>query len=366
MLLTTPLYLIGGLVSLVVGAGWLVKGAAQLATTLGVSSLVIGLTVVAYGTSAPELSVSWLAAIHGQADLSLGNVVGSNIFNALFILGLAALITPLVVAQQLVRLDVPVMIGVSGLLWLLSLDGTISWLEGFFLFALIIAYTWFLVLQSRKESNLAVKQQYHAEFSVPPKMSRKWLLSLGFVAAGLGGLVLGSKLLVDGAVQMAKDLGVSELIIGLTIVSAGTSLPELATSVVAAIRGERDIAVGNVVGSNIFNILCVLGVSAMAAPNGLEVAPSALAFDIPVMLAIAVACLPVFFADYRISRLNGLVFLAFYGAYIVYLILLSTGNPTLVPYRVALVYGVGPLTVMTLALITIRALRRKFQIRHFS
>jgi cation:H+ antiporter len=361
MSIAAIVFLLLGLVLLVVSADWLVKGASRLASIFGISSLVIGLTVVAFGTSAPELAVSLMSAFKDQADLALGNVVGSNIFNVLLILGLSALIIPLVVAHQLVRIDVPVMIFASMLLWILGLDGRINRWEGMFLFSIVLAYTWFLIRQSRREKNQEVLDEYEAEFGAQPEKKHHWLASLGWVVIGVGGLVLGSKLLVDGAVEIAKFFGVSELIIGLTIVAGGTSLPEVATSVVAALRGERDIAVGNVVGSNIFNILCVVGLSSVIAPKGIDVASSALAFDIPFMVAIAVACLPVFFAGYQISRLNGGLFIGFYVAYLIYLIFQASGNSAFETYRSALVFGVLPLTAMMLVFMTVQTLRRRRQ-----
>ncbi len=357
MSLVTIALLILGLILLVISAEWLVKGASRLAAGCGISPLVIGLTVVAFGTSAPELSVSVMSAFKGQADLALGNVVGSNIFNVLFILGVASLVTPLIVAQQLVKLDVPVMILVSVMVLVLGYDGSIGRLDGLLFFAGGVGYTVFLIRQSRKESNNAVKAEYDQEFGGQAEKSNP-LVDIGLILVAIGGLVIGSKFLVNGAVEIAQYFGVSELIIGLTIVSAGTSLPEVATSVVAAYRGERDIAVGNVVGSNIFNILVVLGLSSIIAPSGINVAAPALAFDIPIMIAVAVACLPIFFAGYQISRLNGAIFLAFYVAYVVYLIFSSTGHQAFPTYQKALAYGVAPITLITLVFIGWQAVRK--------
>jgi cation:H+ antiporter len=341
------------------GAELLVRGASRLATAAGISPLVVGLTVVAFGTSSPELAVSVMSAFKGQADLALGNVVGSNIFNVLLILGISALIVPLVVAQQLVRLDVPVMIGASLLILLMGMDGNIGRFDGSILFAGVIAYTVFLIRQSRREGSAEVKAEYETEFGGKPASS--WLKNIGLIVFGLGGLMLGSKWLVTSAVAIAEAFGVSELIIGLTIVAAGTSMPEVATSVMAAIKGERDIAVGNVVGSNIFNILSVLGLSSIVAPAGITVSDAALRFDIPVMIAIAVACLPIFFVGYRISRFNGASFLFFYVAYIVYLIFTATNHDSLGTLRTAMIYFILPITLLTLIVITVReiAMKRK-------
>lgn len=352
------IFLILGLVLLVGGAEYLVRGAASLARAAGISSLVVGLTVVAFGTSAPELAVSVVSAYKGQADLSLGNVVGSNIFNVLVILGLSALIIPLVVAQQLVRFDVPLMIGVSFLLLLLGLDGNIGRLDGIFLFGGVITYTVFLIRQSRKESSAEVKAEYEDEFGDDGKKPSLWK-NIGFLAIGMVGLIVGSKWLVDSAVAIAQSFGVSELIIGLTIVAAGTSMPEVATSVVAALRGERDIAVGNVVGSNIFNILSVIGLSSIVSPSGIPIPDAALRFDIPVMIAVAVACFPIFFANYLISRLNGAIFLACYIAYVVYLIFTAMQHEALGGYQAALFRYVLPLAGLSLIYCTWKGFQRK-------
>lgn len=315
--LTLVLFLIG-LVLLTAGADVLVKGAASLAAGLGISPLIIGLTVVAFGTSAPELSVSVSSAWSGQADIALGNVVGSNICNVLLILGLAALAAPLVVQPQLVRFDVPVMIACGVLLLLVSLDGVISRLDGLLLSAGLVAYVLALLFKSRNDKALA--DSMRDEAGLDAGAGARPLRNLVLVVAGLAMLVVGAGWLVDGAVMLARGLGVSELVIGLTIVAVGTSLPELATSVMASIRGQRDIAIGNVVGSNIFNILCVLGLSSLVSPAGIRVAPEALAFDIPVMLAVSVFCLPLFWLGYRISRLRGALLLAAYAAYVSLLI----------------------------------------------
>ncbi len=349
MTVSIILYLIFGLVLLIFGAEWLVRGASRIATYAGISPLVVGLTVVALGTSSPELAVSVMSAFKGQADLALGNVVGSNILNVLLILGLSAVIVPLIVAQQLVRFDVPVMIGVSFLVFILGYDGKIGRLDGILLFSGVIAYTIFLIRQSRRENKEEVKSEYEQEFG---EKSNNLLMNMVLVVCGLGALMLGSKWLVDSAVAIANSFGVSELVIGLTIVAAGTSMPEVATSVIAAIRGERDIAVGNVVGSNIFNILCVLGLSSIVSPAGIAVSAAALRFDIPVMIAVAVACLPIFFVGYRISRTNGAVFLFFYVAYIVYLIFTATQHEALGTFRAAMVYFILPITALTLIGIT--------------
>ncbi len=346
-----------GLVLLVAGAELLVRGASRLAARLGISPLVIGLTVVAFGTSTPELAVTVQAGLAGQADIAVGNIVGSNIFNVLFILGLAALIVPLVVAQQLVRIEVPLMIGVSVLFLVMALDGRISGFDGMLLFAGIVAYTVFTVRQSRKES-AAVQAEYAQEYGDGNSAERGRLpLQIALIVAGLVLLVLGAHWLVGGAVAIAKHFGVSELIIGLTIVAAGTSLPEAATSIVAALRGERDIAVGNVVGSGIFNILAIAGIASMVTPGGLEVAPALIRFDIPVMIAVALACLPIFASGHLIARWEGALFLGYYAAYVLYLILAATQHAALPSLSVAMLGFVLPLTAVTLIVLLARARR---------
>jgi len=345
------LVLAAGLVVLTLGAEALVRGASRLAVAAGVSSLVVGLTVVAFGTSAPELAVSMIAGVRGQADISVGNVVGSNIFNVLFILGASALVAPLTVSLQLIRLDVPIMIGVSILVVLTGWDGRISRVEGVALFLLLVAYTTFLIRKGRNEQSAEFESELGRSERSPV------IFDICLVAVGLAMLVLGSSWFVKGAVTLAVRFGVSELVIGLTIVAAGTSLPELATSVVASLRGERDIAVGNVVGSNIFNILCVLGLSGVVSPAGLTVSRAAMSFDIPVMIAVAAACLPIFFTGYVIERWEGALFLAYYIAYSTYLVLVATQSPSRAVVQFALGAIVIPLTVVTLAVITYRSWR---------
>lgn len=351
-------FLVVGLVLLVYSADFLVKGAANIAAALGISPLVVGLTVVAFGTSAPELAVSVMSAFKGQADIAVGNVIGSNIFNVLFILGISAMIIPLAVNAQLVRFDVPVMIGVSVLLYVLSMDGLISRVDGIVLFLLLLSYVGFLLRLSKKEKDAGVLSEYEQEYG-KPAADPKWLKNIAFVIGGVAGLVIGSDRLVYGAVYIAREFGVSELIIGLTIIAAGTSLPEVATSVVAALKGERDIAVGNVVGSNIFNILTVLGISSIVAPAGVGVAKAALDFDMLFMIAVAIACFPVFFHGYKIGRISGFFFLAFYVAYVVYLILGAQGHAAFAGYRQLMVFYVAPATAGVLAILLVSAFRKR-------
>ena len=316
-----------GVAILTGGAEVLVRGAVGLAAAMRVSPLVVGLTVVAFGTSAPELVVSLRSAFAGQGEIALGNVVGSNVFNVLVILGLSAVIVPLRVDQKLIRLDVPIMIAVSVAVAIMGLDGRIDRLEGACLAACLIVYTIWSIRKSRQENNPEVLGEYAAEFSdKTPATPGRLLLRLVMMATGLAMLVAGASLFVDAAVSLARGWGFSELVIGLTIVSVGTSLPEVATSVVAALKGERDIAVGNVVGSNLFNIMCVLGFTSLASPTGLPVEAEAITQDLPVMVLVALACLPVFLIGHTIERWEGLLLLGFYGLYASALIFEAQAN----------------------------------------
>jgi len=352
----TLLLFVAGLVSLVAGAELLVRGASKLALSFGISPLVVGLTIVAFGTSAPEVAVSVGAALNGKTDIAIGNVVGSNIFNVLFILGASALITPLVVNIQLIRQEVPIMVGASLLLLALSLDGTLGWFDSALLFGLLLAYTVFLVRQSRAETQ-AARDEFAAKArpAAPGAWDSRLPVQVALIVVGLGLLVLGSDWLVSAAIVFAKALGVSDLVIGLTIVAAGTSMPEVATSITAAIKGERDIAVGNVVGSNTFNILGCLGLSGLVAgPTGLAMAPALLNFDIWVMIAVALACLPVFLTGREIARWEGGVFLLYYATYVTYLILAAQQHDALGRFSGVMLSFVIPITLVTLVVMTLR------------
>ncbi|WXL26678.1 calcium/sodium antiporter [Ectopseudomonas mendocina] len=362
MTIMTFVYLVAGIALLVAGAEVLVRGAAKLAAQLGIPPLIIGLTVVAFGTSAPETAVSVQAAVEGSGDLAIGNVVGSNIANVLLILGLTALVAPLLVSRQLIRLDVPIMIGASLLTFALAWDGQLGKIDGAILFAGIIAYTAFLIYYSRRDANSAAdaNDEFAKEFGdTKSKKPNAWLINLSLIVVGLVLLVVGSNFLVEGAITLARALGISELVIGLTVVAVGTSLPELATSLLAAFKGERDIAVGNIVGSNIFNLLCVLGLSALVAPLPINVSANALAFDFPVMIGVALACLPIFFAGYCINRWEGLLFLAYYVAYTAYLITSSTGQAFATTLSHAMLGYVIPLTAVSLIVIVGRAWKKQ-------
>ncbi|MFI7493336.1 calcium/sodium antiporter [Kocuria sp. M4R2S49] len=349
-----------GLVLLVAGGEFLVRGASALARRVGISSLVVGLTVVSAATSAPELAVTVGAVLRDEPGLAVGNVVGSNIVNVLFILGLSALVIPLAVKQRLVRFDVPLMVALSVGTLLVSLDGRISAVDGLILFLAVVAHTVLTVVISRRETKVSAPAGGPAgsspapdvagagEESPPTSIGRSLLL----VALGIALLVAGATLLVEGAVNIATTLGVSSLVVGLTVVAVGTSLPELATSIIAVRRGERDLAVGNVVGSNIFNIGVVLGLPALLAGDGIPVASAAVAFDIPVMLAAALALLPIAFTGFAVARWEGALFVALYLAYTGYVVLAATAHDALEGFTAVMAWFVLPLIAVTLVAFT--------------
>jgi cation:H+ antiporter len=332
--------LLAGLLLLFLGGETLVRGAATLARRLGISPLVVGVTVVAFGTSAPEAVVSATAALAGQDDIAVGNVVGSNVFNVLFILGLCALLRPLAVAQQLVFRDVPVMVAVSLLFWLLSLDGRLSMVEGGLFLAGLGLFIFDAVRTSRRES-ASIVAEYETGL---PHTTLRFALALLNVGLGLGLLALGSRWLVGAATALAHGLGVDEAVIALTVVAAGTGMPEVATSIVATLRGQRDIAVGNIVGSNVFNLLGILGLAALVGRD-LAIAPAYENFDTPLMVAVAVACLPLVARRHEISRGQGAFFVSAYLAYVAYLILAAQQHASLAPFSAVMLEFVLPIVV---------------------
>lgn len=305
--------LISGTVLLYFGAELLVKGSANLAMRCGVSALVAGLTIVAFGTSAPELVVSIKAALDGLGDIAVGNVIGSNIFNIAIILGLSALIRPMKVHLNVLKVDTPVMLASSVLLMAVLHDLYVSRVEGIFLFAGIIAYMTFTIITARRTGE--TKVDFPLE-QLTPKKKVTPVLDIIFVIGGLCLLALGSRFFVNGAVSLARAIGVSEAVIGLTIVAVGTSLPELATSIIASIKKEDDIAIGNIIGSNIFNILAILGTSSTITPlNASGVGQISLYF----MLGTTVLLMPFMRTGFVLNRIEGLMLLIVYGGYMYYL-----------------------------------------------
>ena len=347
----TFLTLGAGLVLLAAGGELLVRGSARLAAGWGVSPLVIGLTVVAFGTSAPELAVSLQSVRAGSADLAVGNIIGSNIFNVLFILGGAALVAPLVVSRRVVWVEVPVVIGISALVWLLAGDGWLGRADGVVLLLVMALYLGWLL---RSSLSTPEPSEPAVDGPAPGGVGASVLTAL----AGLGLLLAGARWLVDAAVSLAASLGVSDAVIGLTIVAAGTSLPEVAASLVATVRGQRDIAVGNVLGSNIFNATVILGTTTVAG-GGLPVSAGVATFDLVVMVAAAVACLPIFVTGHTIARWEGVLFLAYYLAYTTYLVLDATDHDRLPHFRDAMLFFAVPLTAITLVVLMTRTLLSK-------
>lgn len=338
---------VAGLVVLILGGEFLVRGASTIASRAGISSLVIGLVVVSAATSAPELAVTLGSVLGGEPGLAVGNVVGSNIANILLILGFSAVILPLAIQRQVVRFDMPVMLGLAVALLLFSLDGSISQLEGAALFA---GLTFHVVASIRigRKNGAAQEADEPALNAKPVKL---WLAIL-LVLLGVGALALGAQLLVTGAVNIASALGISGLVIGLTVVAIGTSLPELATSIIAIRRGERDMAVGNIVGSNIFNIGMVLGLPAIIFREGIPIPEAAIAVDLPLMIAASIALVPIAFTGFAIMRWEGAVFVGLYSAYLTFLVLDSTGHDAATGFTTLMLWFVLPLLLATVIALT--------------
>lgn len=346
--------LIGGLVLLVVGAELVLRGASRLALSLGVAPLLLGITVVSVGTSAPELAVGITASLQGSGSLAVGNIAGTNVLNILFILGISAMLRPLTLHLQLLKLELPVIIGATLLMMAFAWDGIITQAEGVIMLACAVAYTVMLVRLSRRESD-EIRNEFEGMYSeegkdakratceeasdcaegsrekssteqgafslsallsfLPPRVQFASVLVLGLVLT-----VLGADLLVNGASDLARGLGISEAMIGLTIVAIGTSAPELATTIVATIKDERDVAVGNLLGSSIYNVLLILAITCIVSPGGILVEQELVAVDIPVMVGAMLMCVPVFITGRRVSRLEGAAFVGFYALYLMWLI----------------------------------------------
>ncbi len=339
---------------LIIGAELSVRGAVGLAAILQTRPLFLGLTVVALGSSAPQMAVGLQAALSSSGDIAVGSVVGSNIFNVLVTLGLCALIIPLRVARQLVRVDIPLMIAATALVTALAWNGVLSGLDGVILLVALGAY---LVVVLRQFAHGTRR----ASPAVTPSQSKVRPL-IGRVAMMIGGLVLmiyGSHFLVSAATVIAQDLGLSERVIGLTVIGIATSLPALMTSLVAALRGERDIAVGNVIGSNLFNLLGVLGATALISPEPLSISPNALDFDFPVMLTAAVLTLPLFYSGYRLTRVEGLLMLVLYVIYGLHIVSFTTGMPLADRLERLMIHYALPVLALGIAFNTVRAWRRQ-------
>lgn len=351
---------ISGLLLLVIGAELSVRAAVSLATTLGIRPLFIGLTFVALGSSAPQMAVGLQAAFTSRPDIAVGSVVGGNIFNVLVTLGLCALIIPLRVTRQLVRLEIPLMVVASAMVFVLSLNGELGVMDGVTLLMALLIYL-VIVFRQSGQGFAYRKSASKDRARAPSLLARAWPIVVRMTAliCGIPLLVLGSHLLVAASVVIAQDLGLSERIIGLTVIAVSTSLPALTTSLIAAFRGERDIAVGNVIGSNLFNLLGVLGLTALLTPTPLSVSPNALDFDLPVMLGVAALCLPVFYSGYRITRFEGLLLLALYLAYGLHIVSFTTGMPLADKLERLMVHFILPLLAAIVVFTTIKAWRRQ-------
>lgn len=313
------LFFIAGLGLLVVGAELVVRGASSVATMLGISPMVIGLTIVAIGTSTPELAVGITAGLQGNGGLAVGNVAGANLFVMLVVFSLSAIIRPLPLHLQIFKLELPMIVFAAVLLWVLALDGVLSRVDGFIMLSAGIFYTLALIRLTRRASQLAkeeFREEYGPETVKPTRPS--WLGKARYAAMLVAGMALtvgGAECLVRGAVEIASSLGISATVIGLTIVAMGTSAPELVTTIVSTIRDERDVAIGNLLGSGIYNILMILSVPCILSPVGLPVEPEMLWFDIPLMAIVALGAVPVFLSGHRISRAEGALGIAIYLAY---------------------------------------------------
>lgn len=345
----TILFFILGLVGLIAGAELFLKAVDHFGLKWGVSPLIMGLTVVAFATGAPELAISIKAALSGSADLVLGNIIGSNIANILLILGITAVISPLNITRRVVSIDVPIVIAASALVYVLSLDGTLGSIDGLFLLIGLIAYSYFTFTQIKKSTgDEEVEEVFQYEMS-PNELAQGsyfYIKNVGLLLIGLGLIVLGSNWMVDSAVTIATLLGLSELVIGLTIVSIGTSLPEIATSLSAARNGKADIAVANVMGSNLYNMLLTLGLTLVIAPNILVVSDAAINLDLPFMVAVSIACIPIFIAGFNLTRVDGSIFLIYYITYLTYLVLDAIGNPLVTTFQNVMLFAILPATVL--------------------
>jgi cation:H+ antiporter len=313
-----------GLLVLIWGAELLTRGGVMLARQLGIAPIIIGLTIVAIGTSAPELAVGIDAALMGNGALAVGNIAGTNTVNVLLILGFSALLRPLALQRDTITLDLPAMLAAGTLMLLLTLDGGLSRLDGGLLLLTGIVYTALVVRSARRSRRLVRIEAPHPEDDSGVKDGRRTALSVARLAAGIVLVVVSADWLVTGAVGLARLWGVSDAFIGLTIVAIGTSAPELVTTVMSTIRGDRDVAIGNLIGSSVYNICAILGVTCLVTAGGIPVPNELIWMDIPVMAAVALVCVPVFFSGREVSRVEGGLFVTAYAGYLAILLLART------------------------------------------
>lgn len=357
-MLIPAFWFVVGLIALIGGAEILVRSASRLAVGIGISKLVIGLTVVAFGTSAPELAISIQSGVTGETDIMIGNIIGSNITNTLLILGGSALIIPLKVNVALIRFDLPFMIVITVLVYILGLNGFFSFWECLFLSGLLIGYLLFLF---RKKGSVDVPVDEEKKIKEQSKIADVIKLVVGLI-----GLIFGARWIVDSAIIFAEMAGVSELTIGLTVVAIGTSLPEIVISILAALKGERDIAVGNIVGSNILNLLAVLGVSGLFISESIPVQLSLLQVDLPLLIAVSLLCYPVFYTGRKIVRWEGALFLTFYFAYLFYQFLVVSEHHFLDVFISMMLYFIFPVVIITILYDLYIELKKRYRFRNFN
>ncbi|MDD3731002.1 MAG: calcium/sodium antiporter [candidate division Zixibacteria bacterium] len=358
MQISPEISLIAGLIALLAGAELLVRSATKIALFFNLSPLVIGLTIVAFGTSAPEIAVALSGSVDNHTGLGFGNVIGSNIFNLLFILGLMAVLKPLRIERKVIRVDIPLMIIASAGLLVLALDGCLSKIDSAIMLLGLVLFTVFTLRRGKKEKN-----DFNKDFRESWKTISHGALTLQFIILPLSVILLGwgSDRVVDGSVVIARELGIDEFIVGLTIIAVGTSLPELVTSLLALVHQRCDMAVGNIVGSNIFNILGVTSVMTLVSSGGVTVTANNLSMDLPVLLASSVFCLPIFLSGYRISRSEGVVFLIYYLVYITFFaVVTATDNFYGTYVRISMVYVI-PSVFITYVFIVLKLGKRRIK-----
>lgn len=357
MILSVVLFVVG-LATLIGGAELFLRSVDKFGAAWSVSPVVMGLTVVAFATGAPELAISLQAAVDGKPDLVVGNILGSNIANILLILGIAGLVQPLKITNRIIKVDVPMVIGASMLLFVLAMDGLLSPLDGGIILLALIGYSIFMYFQIRKD-RLANISLSGGALKLDEELTTAFYVKyIVLLLVGLVLIVMGSRFMVHSAVEIAGVLGISELIIGLTIVSIGTSLPEVATSVSAVRHGDSDTAVANVMGSNLYNILLTLGLTVVIAPGAIDVSMDAVNLDLPFMVIVAGACLPLFWPGKELGRPEAFGFLTYYGLYLAYLVLISIQHPFKDQFEGIMVWVVIPITVLLIILKFILDYRR--------
>ena len=348
------LSLVVGLPLLLCSAELLVRNSVRLAALIGKSRLFVGLTIAAFGTSAPELAIGVMGIVRGQADLGLGNIIGSNIFNTFFILGLGALIRPIIVSHKVIRRDIPILIGFGLMFFVMSLDMSISVFEAILLAITLIGYLVYLSHLPADEKEIVLPVVPKDDSPADTALSLKSLgLRIVLIVVSIGVMVYASHLMVAGAVGIASRLGISELVIGLTVLAVGTSLPEIAATLVAIRRNEHDLAVGNIMGSSIFNIVAVPATMTLVNAAPLPLSADAVRFDMPIMLLAIIACLPIFFSGHRISRSEGLLFLVYYAAYVLMLYVRSASDSPITTATLA--WLIAPVLAVTLSIVIYRA-----------